>query len=292
MKLTEENDVVIGCITGYDFETIKPWVNSLDTCGFKGHKMVLCYNVQKPVMDELLVRNYTVLAFAQDQHGNAVYKPGQPFSIVVERFFHIWAMLKDQKYKYTYRNMLHTDVKDVVFQRNPSEFMEEVLQEKPGHWNIIAASESLIYQDEDWGRQIDSFGNVIYESMKHTEIVNAGTLSGKFEDLLDFFLNVYMVSVGGRVHNPDQAAVNVLLNQHPFIDTTYVTQPRHAWACQAGTTNDPLKTHYIPKLTSSGAGQSYCDNGIVYSFAKEPFYLVHQYDRVPEWKEEILRKYG
>jgi hypothetical protein len=31
-------DIVVGCITGYDFEKIKPWVNSLDRCGFDGVK--------------------------------------------------------------------------------------------------------------------------------------------------------------------------------------------------------------------------------------------------------------
>jgi hypothetical protein len=29
-------DIVVGCITGYDFEKIKPWVNSLDRSGFDG----------------------------------------------------------------------------------------------------------------------------------------------------------------------------------------------------------------------------------------------------------------
>ena len=29
-------DIVVGCITGYNFDKIKPWVNSLDRSGFTG----------------------------------------------------------------------------------------------------------------------------------------------------------------------------------------------------------------------------------------------------------------
>ena len=38
-------DIVVGCITGYDFDKIKPWVNSLDRCGFDGTKAMVCYDV-------------------------------------------------------------------------------------------------------------------------------------------------------------------------------------------------------------------------------------------------------
>jgi hypothetical protein len=38
-------DIVVGCITGYDFDKIKPWVNSLDTLWFywhQGHDLLQC----------------------------------------------------------------------------------------------------------------------------------------------------------------------------------------------------------------------------------------------------------
>ena len=38
-------DIVIGCITGYSFDKIKYWVNSLDQSGFDGVKILLCYNI-------------------------------------------------------------------------------------------------------------------------------------------------------------------------------------------------------------------------------------------------------
>lgn len=289
--MDRKDDVVIGCVTNYDFNTIKPWVNSLDSCGFEGHKVVIVYNIAKSVIDELTARNYTVLAFQLDSDGNAIYKPGQPFSIVVERFFHIWALMKDM----TYRYMLHTDVKDVIFQRNPSEFLEKVVSaEVP----IVGATESILYKDEDWGRENmqKSFGDVMYDVMKDWEIVNAGTLAGDFQFLREFFLAVYMASVGGRTPNPDQAAVNILLAR-PFRDRFLRLLPQDAWACQAGTTNDPLKIEkYRPCLVDPADEQNKIDDfgsgPVVVNADGEPFYLVHQYDRVPEWKDVLLRKYG
>ena len=45
-------DVVIGCITNYTFEHIKLFVNSIDRSGFKGHKVMIVYNVPFSTVDE------------------------------------------------------------------------------------------------------------------------------------------------------------------------------------------------------------------------------------------------
>lgn len=293
--LTEKDDVVVGCITGYDFNAIKPWVKSLDECGFQGKKVILCYNIKANVIEELKSRDYTILAFNIDENGNSIYKNGEQFSIVVERFFHLWAMLSPLKGKYRY--LLHTDVKDVIFQQNPSEFLHYMLINDSGNnkTKIIAASESIRYKDENWGRENlrQSFGDIIYEAHKDNVIVNAGTLSGDFDTMVDFFLNVYMLSTGARTHNPDQAAVNILLSKSPYKEVTHVsTSLRDAWACQAGTTNDPNKIdEYRFKLVTTFDYETYMKDGIVCAVSGLPFYLVHQWDRVPEWRDYILEKY-
>lgn len=291
--MTKDDDVVVGCITNYDFAAIAPWVNSLDRCGFTGKKIMICYNIKADVVQKLLDRNYIVLGFTQEENGDFSYKKGQPFSIVVDRFFHIWALLK--QYKGQYRYMVHTDVKDVIFQRDPSIYLEENLN--GGRSRLLAASESLQYQHEDWGKENlkASFGEVIYEAYKDKGIVNAGTLSGYFDYLLDFFLQVYMVSAGGRTHNPDQAAVNILLKSKPYIDVTMVHSNYDAWACQAGTTDDPNKREkYKQFFESPHDSKNYLDidDGFIKNSKNLPFYMVHQYDRVPEWREALLKKYG
>ena len=72
-------DIVVGFITGYDFDKIKPWVNSLDRSGFTGTKAMICYDVDFDTVNELTTRGYTVFAFKKDQEKRRfVYKQSPP----------------------------------------------------------------------------------------------------------------------------------------------------------------------------------------------------------------------
>jgi hypothetical protein len=283
-------DVVVGCITGYDFDKIKPWVNSLDNCGFDGAKVMICYNIDYATVEELAKRNYTVLAFGKDEDKKQFVYKKQDFSIVVERFYHMWYFLK--KFSGEYRYIISTDVKDVVFQSNPSTWLEQNIGDK----EINVACESIMYKDEDWGNHnlFKSFGPLIHDHCKNNLIYNAGTLSGKFDTMLDFFLNVYMACGGAPMHvegggGPDQAAVNVLLNMKSYYDITNFAMSEDGYAAQLGTTGPQVAGKYAGKLVEKSP--ILVDNNVCTSDGRI-FPIVHQYDRVPEWKEIIEKKYG
>jgi hypothetical protein len=62
------------------------------------------------------------------------------------------------------------------------------------------------------------------------------------------------------------------------------------WACQAGTVADPTKIDsFRPNLLEP---EPVFKDGIVQTYKGEPFCIVHQYDRVPEWKKFIKEKYN
>jgi len=281
-------DVVIGCITGYTFDKIKPWVNSLDQCGFDGVKVMVCYNVSYETVEELVKRNYTVLALGKDEVNKQFYYKDQ-FSIVVERFLHMWYFLK--KLQGQYRYIISTDVKDVVFQTNPSKWLEENIGDK----EINVACESIRYKDEDWGthNMFKAFGAVLQDHTKENLIYNAGTVSGKFDTMLDVFLNIYMIC-NGTSHwtegggGPDQAALNILLNMKSYKDITNFAMSEDGYAAQLGTTGPQVVGKYGDKLVEKTP--ILVDNMICTSTGK-PFAIVHQYDRVPEWKDIIEKKY-
>jgi hypothetical protein len=281
-------DIVIGSITGYDFDKIKPWVNSLDTCGFDGVKVMICYNVDYETVEELVKRNYTILAFSKnDSLKRFEYK--QDFSIVVERFLHMWYFLKKMSGQYRY--IIATDVKDVVFQTNPSTWLEQNIGDK----EINVACESVKYSDEPWGDHnlLKAFGPLLHEHNRNNLIYNAGTVSGKFDTMLDFFLNVYMLC-NGTSHTtpggggPDQAAVNILLNMKPYRDITNFATSEQGYAAQLGTTGPQVAGKYGDVLVEKSP--ILVDN-MVCTSTGQPFALVHQYDRVPEWKKIIEKKY-
>ena len=82
-------DLVIGAITGYNFDAIEPWVNSLERSGFDGDKAMLCYNISFDVANELTKRGFKVFGFEQNEEDRLLEytKPG--FNVVVERFLHM-----------------------------------------------------------------------------------------------------------------------------------------------------------------------------------------------------------
>ena len=281
-------DIVVGCITGYTFDKIKPWVNSLDRSGFDGVKVMICYNVDYATVEELVKRQYTVLAFGKnDNLKKFEYK--ENFSIVVERFLHMWYFLK--KFQGQYRYIISTDVKDVIFQTNPSEWLEKNIGDK----EINVACESIHYKDEDWGNHnlFKAFGPLVHDHNKDNLIYNAGTVSGKFDTMLDFFLNVYMLC-NGTSHftegggGPDQAAVNILLNMKSYKDITNFAMSEDGYAAQLGTTGPQVAGKYADKLVEKSP--ILVDNMVCTSDGR-PFSIVHQYDRVPEWKQMIEKKY-
>ena len=283
------NDIVVGCITGYNFDKIKPWVNSLDRCGFDGTKAMICYNVDYDTVDELVKRNYSILAFQKDEENRTLKYPRENFSIVVERFLHLWYLLK--RFKGQYKNIITTDVKDVIFQTNPSEWLDKNIGDK----EINVACESIHYKDENWGTNnlMKSFGTLIHEEVSQNLIYNAGTISGKFDTMVDFFLNIYMLCNGTQHFiegggGPDQAALNVLLNMKSYKDITNFAKSEDGWAAQLGTTGPQIADKYGDKVVEPSPIMK---DGLVCTSTGTPFALVHQYDRVPEWKEMIEKKY-
>lgn len=282
-------DIVVGFITGYSFDKIEPWVNSLDRSGFTGTKAMICYNIDYSVAEELVKRGYTILAFKKnDELKRLEYK--ENFSIMVDRFLHLWYLLKQHKGQYRY--IITTDVKDVVFQKNPSEWLEKNLGDK----KINAACESMYYRDEDWGNHNiwKAFGPLIHETYKDNLIYNAGVISGEFDTMLDVFLNIYMLCQGTSHHiegggGPDQAAWNILLGMETYKNVARYTMSEDAWAAQLGTTGPQIAGKYGHLLVEKSP--ILVDNTVCNS-AGEPFAIVHQYDRVPQWKEIIEKKYA
>lgn len=282
-------DIVVGFITGYSFDKIAPWVNSLDRSGFEGTKAMICYNVDYDVVEELTKRGYTIFAFKRNDI-NRRFEYKQDFSIMVERFLHLWYFL--QQFKGQYRYIITTDVKDVVFQSNPSTWLEKNIGDK----KINAACESMYYKDEEWGNHnlLKSFGPLLHGAYKDNLIYNAGVISGEFNTMLDIFLNIYMMCQGTSPYiegggGPDQAAWNIVLGMETYKNVAKYTMSEEAWAAQLGTTGPQIAGKYGARLVEKSP--ILVDNTVCNS-SGEPFAIVHQYDRVPEWRNIIEKKYA
>ena len=275
-------DLIVGCATNYDWSKLKYWVNSINESGFTGDKFLILMNCDKETVQKVTDADFNIIAFNQDTNGNLTYE--SPMMVHVERFYHIYNILKDNEYRY----VITTDVKDVVFQKNPSEFLEQRLGYNE---DLIFSSESMKYKDEPWGNQnlLETFGPQIYEDFKNHTIFNVGVLAGRGHAMKDLCMNIFASCMHRPIKICDQSTFNFLISQHPYLKSSWYATSEEGWACQLGTTADPSKIDQfrpfllepLPKLDGDKVVTS---EGIEYT-------IVHQYDRVPEWKKVIEAKY-
>lgn len=278
----EKVDLIIGCSTGYDFAKLKYWIHSINRSGFKGDKILVMLNADARTVNAVANAGFRVIGFKQDEQGNLVHQ--SQFAVHVERFLHIYNHINPERHRY----VITTDVKDVIFQKNPSEFIEKNIGDK----NLIFSSESMLYKDEPWGNQnlFETFGEFIYEKFRDKEIYNVGVLAGKAQAVKDLCLNIFTMSLGRAIKICDQSTFNFMISQHPYLDTSLYMKSEDGWACQLGTTVDPTKQDQFKPLLLEPSPEMK-KGSVRTAVDKKEYYIVHQYDRVPAWKKLIEDKY-
>jgi len=277
-------DLIIGCSTNYDWSKLKYWVNSINKSGFEGDKVLILMNCDKDTVQQVSNAGFSVIAFQQDDNGNLVYQ--SQLMVHVERFIHIYNTLKSQDYRY----VITTDVKDVIFQKNPVEWLEQHLPDGSSE-DLVFSSESIRYKDEPWGNQnlLETFGPMIHDHFKNNVIFNVGVLAGRGYAMKSLALNIFLSSINRPIPIVDQSTFNVLISQHPYLKSSMYMTSEDGWACQLGTTADPSKIEQFKPFLVEASPKLEGDK-VVTSEGKE-YVIVHQYDRVPEWKKIIEAKY-
>lgn len=280
-----KKDLIIGCFTNYNWDKIKYWVNSIEQSGFTGDKAMIVYNADYYTVEQLVKRNFMIYAFNRDDQKQQFFYPEQ-FIIVVQRFLDLYNFMSRIDVS-QYRYVIHTDVKDVVFQYNPSAWLHNFADGA----KIVASCESIAYQHEPWGNENLYYSYpMVYEKLKSQPIWNCGVQAGEIETMRDLWLNMYLLCKGSPMPNPDQAAYNLLLNSEPYKQITKFTMSEDGWTCQAGTTIDPTKiAQFKPHLLEP---QPTWLNNAACTSRGVKHAVLHQYDRVPEWKPIIESKFA
>lgn len=258
-------DVIIGSICNYEPKDVACWINSIKASGFTGNVIVLNFGCPPETTDFLVKKGCAV--YKCDLNGR---------HIVVERFITMYSLLQNMEKEYV--NVLATDVKDVIFQKNPSDFLNNLSPGRP----VVVSSENILYKDEDWGRNNMQISYpYMYDKMMSKEIFNAGVIGGYLPDVRDFFLHIYHLSLLGHDAQPDQAAMNILLQSSPFIYGTTFAIERNRWSINLGTSwADNVKEKYQPKLIEG------------FTSDISDYYIIHQWDRVSDIAWLFKEKFG
>lgn len=277
-------DLIIGCSDNYDWDTLKYWVNSIKMTGFLGDIVLIVFRASKDTIEKLVENGVNVIALSMDSEGNANHTSQIP--VHVERFFHIYNYLRLNPYRW----VVTTDVKDIVFQKNPIEF---IMQESP--WMdtyLIFSSESLKYEDEPWGfnNVLEGYGPFWQSTMAEKTIYNVGILAGHGNYIRDLCQEIFLMSVNRPIGIVDQASFNIIIDGETYKKVGTYLGGNSKWACNLGTTMDPNKIEsFRPNLLDF---EPIVVGDEVQNRQNDPYYIVHQYDRVPGLREKIYQKFG
>lgn len=258
---------IVGCITKYGVEQIKPFVESIEQSGFSGDKLMLVYEITQDTIDYLTNKGWLLIQSEPQQH------------IILQRFRDMYQVL----HQYETDVVIWVDVKDIVFQKDPTEWLNKHMNK-----DILAFSESLKFGDEAWARlNAGTSFPMEWEWLQNEEIHCAGTIVGKRDAIRDLFIDIYRWSL--TTSNPeqlaDQAAYNILIHLNQFKDKVQFVKQQEGFAAQLHLTlknGDTLP--YTEKLPTIEGSDVKTDIGELYT-------LVHQYDRNEELKKLIENKY-
>ena len=287
-------DLVIGAIGDYQFNQIQNWVNSLNQCGFEGDKILISYNSNQELIKRLRENNIEVYEISTDAIGQQVNQfitnSGQVNAsnahLLVHnvRFFHMWQLLCQFRNEgRSFNRIIHTDVRDIIFQNNPSEWLDMNMRSE-----IVSPSESVKYFDQAWNRDNfrRSFGDIAFMNLAKDMIVsNVGSFAAKTDTCIDLCLHIYLLAVGQW--HADQPAFNVLVNT-TYKDRTQWAGTKEYWAAQIGATIEARSNGeniLEPAPTMN-------DNGLVINEDGNVFPILHQYERVPGWFDKLTEKYS
>lgn len=295
--------MVLGAVTNYTYSQIEPWINSLKATGYTGTIALIAYYMRAEDVKKLEEAGVTIFAFAKDEAGNLTYPGSKDFNIVVERFIHAWYFLGQIEESERPDRVLLTDVRDVIFQTNPDNgetFMDDYIR---------VASENIRYKDEPWSRNNmeQAFGPLMSKVMEEAPIYCAGVIEGTFEVLRDLCLEVYLLCRGSMAHvpgggGPDQAALNIILNQNVW---KAITVEYDIWAIHLGTASPGIESGYgdIGHAYKRGQLPNYKSlfidpedleidpDGFVKDSHSNLYTIVHQYNRVDQLDDQVAMRY-
>lgn len=279
--MSTKPDLVITAVKDYAWEQIRPFVISLEESGFQGDKVILACHLSPFTRDCLENRGFIVVPF--DSWSDS-------FHFVNEhRFPPVLKFLFDNGHKYRY--VLWVDAGDVVFQKNPSEW----LTKNAAPHNIIAARECWRVEDETefndpWMRATVPDE---WDWMRKEEVYCGGTVAGDSETVHAALSQVYEI-IQKNPKAYDQAALIYVLRK-PFNFHVRVPKMNEGWVatCSAFRTNSfSSAIGRDESLLLDKAPIFDTPRGLVLTpDGREPFVVVHQYNRDARWTRIMRSKY-
>jgi hypothetical protein len=206
-----------------------------------------------------------------------------------DRHLSFWRYLNEHGHKY--KHVLVTDSRDVIFQANPFDWITEW---KSRYDNIKGSHDFLnhfvILMAEGFKMSKSGFACIEHfeferdvprpylKEDRNRWVVNGGTFMGTSRAMQDWHFLVWMTTMKTIGRCTDQATVNWLMYYLEKDDTYQVSFPQHDHLCLTG------------EGVKEGSVEPILKEGKLYSPQDKLYYMVHQWDRLSGFKEEVLAR--
>ncbi|POF30431.1 hypothetical protein [Roseibium marinum] len=315
LNIASPRDVIITAVSGYEPKHLAVWYNSLKAVGFKGRTLVVAYDVSEALVEYMTHMGSIVITFDHDEKKRRYSysqlkeeiedrtEEGRIYTdrrwtwnkrilrfkdkIYDRRFFHAGHLVRKrlEALGEPIRFVAFSDSRDVVFQGEPFSWMAENLASDR---DLLVGEESITHQDP-WNRRnvLKTYGHHALERVENQPVCCAGYFAGRYDAMMDFMLAVYYFDQTKR--SGDQAAFNQLLTFAGWKEKTARVNWQVPWLLHAVSANvsPQVKSFCMP-----ADSVPVFEDGVVMTSDKQPYAIVHQYDRNKEMTAHFLEKFG
>lgn len=256
------NNAIMTWMAGESFcklPEVWAFINSIDTCGFQGHKIVFTHNMDLQTEIKLKQKNYEIVHV----------DPKYIYCLVRDRFIYYRAYLLNNNYNLD--NVLLVDSKDVIFQRDPFPLIESLNKD------LILVSEGMKHSQSEWNKEDQrKFQENLYKfniSCDNWSIVNGGTIIGRTKAIAALCQTVWLCHLTSNQNSTEQAVLNYLTKYLLEDKDNIIVEPQ---IINLVLTGEAIKSGLInPQVI---------DNKVICPSNKEPYCLFHQWERTEHAK--------
>ncbi len=279
-KPSSQTDAVISVVRNHTWTQIAPYAVSLSRSGFRGTKLMFVDGIDSLAESNLKRLGFVLVPFRTKEPARFVTR--DRFVPVVEYLKKNWQQ---------HRNIVWSDVRDVIFQSDPSVWLERNLAPS----RLLGCSESLLVKDdpggynEKWMNESFAHDRDAREIIWNNEIVCGGTIAGDAEAMRDLLQAIYTMTTSNV---NDQIALQYLMRVSPFKEISRVPKNSEgfcatlSWQCGRGQALNGKKLIDACVFFDSASLL------IMTPDRRTPFAIVHQYDRDTWWQQQLARKYN
>lgn len=264
-------NLVLGAIRSLEIESIAPFFVSLRRCGFDGIVAVFASRTSPRTLS--MLRDYGVEIFSIDESSREA-----DVQINCLRYFAYEHFL--QRLPVPIDRVLLSDVRDVVFQRDPFTFAQEGAL--CGFMEASAATINRCHANTGWIAA--AYGKAALDSVSHMPIVCSGTTIGTLDAV-----RAYLHAMTGEMSRINDDIPSLL-----FV-TPGIDQGIHNYLIHTGRLDGvqlfPNETGPILTMNYVSPDAIRLDNdGLLLNETGSPYHVVHQYDRHPALAGKVLAR--